>query len=113
MFNSLQSISNHSYSNLLSNPGYQDITHLINFSLLHKLTEKLNLKSEAIVTQGKFLKRMGIIERANILSSNKNFKEKSEIFYRLKRLIHPNEMGNLFKVFFFKKKGIKFNLGFI
>ena len=113
MFNSLQSISNHSYSNLLSNPGYQDITHLINFSFFHKLTTKLNLKSEAIVTQGKFLKRMGIIERANILSSKKNFKEKSEIFYRLKRLIHPNEMGNLFKVFFFKKKGIKFNLGFI
>ena len=113
MFNSLQSISNHSYSNLLSNPGYQDITHLINFSFFHKLTTKLNLKNEAIVTQGEFLKRMGIIERANILSSNKNFKEKSEIFYRLKRLIHPNEMGNLFKVFFFKKKGIKFNLGFI
>ena len=56
---------------------------------------------------------MGIIERANILSTNKSFKEKSEIFYRLKRLIHPNEMGNLFKVFFFKKKGIKFNLGFV
>ena len=85
----------------------------IDFSFFHKLTTKLNLKSEAIVTQGEFLKRMGIIERANILSSNKNFKEKSEIFYRLKRLIHPNEMGNLFKVFFFKKKGIKFNLGFI
>jgi len=113
MFNSLQSISNHSYSNLLSNPGYQDITHLINFSLLHKLTAKLDLKNEAIVTQGEFLKRMGIIERANILSSNKSFKDKSGIFYRLKRLIHPNEMGNLFKVFFFKKKGIKFNLGFI
>ena len=80
MFNSLQSISNHSYSNLLSNPGYQDITHLINFSFFHKLATKLNLKSEAIVTQGEFLKRMGIIERANILSLNKNFKEKSEIF---------------------------------
>ena len=47
---------------------------------------------------------MGIIERANILSLNKNFKEKSEIFYRLKRLIHPKEMGDLFKVIFLKKK---------
>ena len=54
MFNSLQSISNHSYSNLLLNPGNQDITHLIDFSFFHKFTTKLNLKSEPIVTQGQF-----------------------------------------------------------
>ena len=40
------------------------------------------------------------------------FKEKSDLFYRLKRLIHEKEMGDLFKVLFFKKKGLSFNLGF-
>ena len=112
MFNSLQSIKKHNYTNVLSDPGQQDITHLINFSLINKISLKLGLQTESIVTQGKFLKNLGIIERANILSSKKNFKEKSDIFYRLKRLIHPNEMGDLFKVFFCKKKNTKFNLGF-
>ena len=113
MFNSLQSVKNHKNSDILSNPGNQDITHLINFSFLKQLAKKYNLDSEKIVNQGSFLKKMGIIERANILSLNKNFKEKADIYYRLKRLIHPNEMGDLFKVCFFKKKGNKFNLGFI
>ena len=55
---------------------------------------------------------MGILKRANILTKNTSFKSKADIYYRLKRLIDPNEMGKLFKVIFFKKKGIKFNLGF-
>ena len=33
-------------------------------------------------------------------------------FYRLRRLLDPKEMGDLFKVMFAQKKGKKFNLGF-
>ena len=55
---------------------------------------------------------MGIINRANILIKNISFKDKADIYYRLKRLLNPNEMGKIFKVIFFKKKGVKFNLGF-
>ena len=40
------------------------------------------------------------------------FKEKANMFYRLKRLIDHREMGNLFKVLFAQKKGRKFSLGF-
>ena len=40
------------------------------------------------------------------------FKEKANMFYRLKRLIDYREMGNLFKVLFAQKKGRKFSLGF-
>ena len=55
---------------------------------------------------------MGIIERANILSRNMTFKSKANMYYRLKRLLNPNEMGELFKVLFAQKKGGKFSLGF-
>ena len=113
MFNSLQSVKKHRGSHILSDPGNQDITHLLNFTFLEKLSNQYKLDAEKIITQGKFLKTMGIIERANTLSKSKNFKEKADIYYRLKRLVHPNEMGDLFKVFFLKKKGNKFNLGFI
>ena len=40
------------------------------------------------------------------------FKEKANLFYRLKKLLDPKEMGSLFKVIFAKKKGKKFSLGF-
>ncbi len=112
MFNTLQSVKNHSYSKILLNPGKQDITHLINFSFLSNLIKELNLEYEGITNQGFFLKKMGIIERANIISKKYKFKKKLDLFYRLKRLIHPNEMGNVFKVIYIKKKGQNFNLGF-
>ena len=112
MFDTLQSIKRHSYSKVLSNPGKQDITHLINFNFLSNLIKKFNLRSEGITTQGIFLKKMGIIERANIIAKKYNFKKKVDLFYRLKRLIQPNEMGSIFKVICLKKKGQNFNLGF-
>ena len=65
-----------------------------------------------LTTQKSFLIKMGIKQRAEIISRNKSFLEKTEIFYRLKRLIDKKQMGNLFKVMLIKKKGNKFNLGF-
>ena len=40
------------------------------------------------------------------------FKEKANMFYRLKRLLDYREMGILFKVLFAQKKDRKFSLGF-
>ena len=55
---------------------------------------------------------MGILERANILSKKMTFKEKTNMFYRLKRLLDYTEMGSLFKLLFAYKKGRKFSLVF-
>ena len=67
---------------------------------------------EKITTQSEFLKRIGILERANILSKKMTFKQKANLFYRMKKLLNYNEMGNLFKVIFAQKKNGKFSLGF-
>ena len=112
MSNSLQSVKKHSYSKLLYNVGKSDITHHINFNLFAKIIKGLDLQLEKITDQGTFLQKMGIIHRAKILTKNVNFKVKADYYYRLKRLLDKNEMGQLFKVFFFKKKGIRFSLGF-
>ena len=112
MSNSLQSIKKHNYSKILSNVGNSDITHHINFNLFSKIIKNLGLHLEGITEQGIFLQKMGIIHRANILTKNVNFNVKADIYYRLKRLLDRNEMGQIFKVMFFKKKGVKFNLGF-
>jgi len=110
--NTLQSIKKHRYENIFLMPGNSDITSHINFKLFHKILKKSNLNVKKITTQNEFLKKIGILERANILSKKMTFKEKANMFYRLKRLLDHKEMGFLFKVLFAQKKGKKFSLGF-
>ena len=110
--NTLQSVRRHKYSNIFSDPGNADITSHINYQLFSKILIKNNLQVEKIVSQSEFFQKLGIIERANIISKKMNFKSKTEMYYRLKKLLHYGEMGDLFKVLFAKKKGIKFSLGF-
>ena len=71
-----------------------------------------NLDAKKITNQSEFLKKIGILERANILSGTMTFKAKANMFYRLKRLLDPKGMGNLFKVIFAQKKDGNFSLGF-
>ena len=112
MKNTLKGISNHKFANVLNNVGKTDITHNINFKLFKELIERTgNLKSN-LTTQRKFLIKMGIKQRAEIISKNLNFLKKTDIYYRLKRLIDEKQMGNLFKVMLIKNKKNKFNLGF-
>ena len=96
----LQSLIKHKRNNLLDNLGKADITSLVNFSLLNEYFVKNNLKVKKIVTQKFFLEKMGIVERANNLSKNMSFKEQSNLYLRLKRLLDTRLMGDLFKVIF-------------
>jgi len=108
----LQSVKKHKYANIFDYVGNSDITSHVNFKLFHEVLKKNNLKVKKIVTQNEFLQKMGIMERANILSEKMTFKEKINMFTRLKRLLGNKDMGNLFKVLFAHKRNEKFNLGF-
>ena len=110
--NTLQSIKRHKYTNIFSIPHHSDITSHLNFKLFNKILIKNNLNVEKITTQSEFLRKIGIFERANILSKKMTFKEKANMYYRLKRLTDYKEMGGLFKVLFAQKKDRKFSLGF-
>tara|TARA_B100000959_G_scaffold75355_1_gene80048 strand:+ start:1996 stop:3060 length:1065 start_codon:yes stop_codon:yes gene_type:complete len=110
--NTLQSVRKHKKVNLFFKPSDSDITSHINFKLFHRILKKNNLCVKKITNQNEFLKKVGILERANILSKKMTFKEKANMFYRLKRLLDPKEMGNLFKVIFAQKKNKNFSLGF-
>ncbi len=112
MRNTLQAISKHKFANILDDIGCVDITHNINFELFKNLTKQIVTLDSILTTQKKFLVKMGIKKRAEIISKNKNFLEKADIFYRLKRLIDEKQMGDLFKVMLIKNKKNKFKLGF-
>ncbi|MDC1151589.1 SAM-dependent methyltransferase [Pelagibacteraceae bacterium] len=96
--NTLQSVMNHKRNNLMNNLGKADITSHVNFKLLSEFFAKNNLKIEKIITQQKFLRNMGIIERAEIIGKKMKFRDQSNMYLRLKRLLSPNLMGELFKV---------------
>ena len=112
MKNTLQSVSNHKFANILENIGNVDITHKINFKLFENFAKKIGGLTNILTTQKKFLINMGIKQRAEIISRNESFLKKADIYYRLNRLIDEKQMGNLFKVMFIKNIKNKFKQGF-
>ena len=112
MKNTLQAVSNHKFANILDDIGTVDITHNINFNLFKKFINKFSGLKSNLTNQKNFLIKMGIKQRAEIISKKHNFLKKADIYYRLKRLIDEKQMGNLFKVMLIKNKDNNFNLGF-
>ncbi len=112
MKNTLKAVSNHKFANIFDNIGDVDITHNINFNLFKRLIKQISGLESNLTTQREFLLKMGIKQRAEIISKNQSFLKKADIFYRLNRLIDEKQMGNLFKVMFIKNQKNKFKLGF-
>ena len=112
MKNTLQAVSRHKYCDVLKNYRNSDITYNLSFNLINKIIKKLGPCSSLSTTQNKFLTKLGILDRAEILSKNMPFSKKADIYFRIKRLIGENQMGHLFKVMFITNLRNKFKLGF-
>ena len=112
MHETLQAVNNHKYSNVLEDIGDSDITYSINFNLFEKFINRFHDLNSIISNQKKFLTSMGILQRAEIISQNIAFSKKTDLFYRIKRLIDEKQMGELFKVMLIKKSDNKFKTGF-
>ena len=112
MKNTLQAVSKHKYSDVLKGFRNSDITYNLSFNLIDKIIKKLGTCSSLLTTQKKFLTKLGILNRAEMLSKNMVFSEKADIYFRVKRLIDEDQMGDLFKVMFVTNHKNKFKLGF-
>ena len=112
MCETLQAVKNHKYSNVLENIGDSDITYNINFNLFKNFTDQFSSIKSIITDQKKFLTSMGILQRAEIVSKNIPFTKKTDLFYRIRRLIDKKQMGELFKVMLIKNIKNKFKTGF-
>ena len=110
--NTLQSVMKHSKNDIFNNLGKADITCHVNFSLLGEYFMKNDLKVKKTITQNEFLNNMGIFQRAEIISKNMKFTEKSDLYLRLKRLLSPQYRGELFKVILAYKSQNNFYNGF-
>ena len=112
MKNTLQAVSKHKHCDVLEGFGNSDITYNLNFNLINRIVKELSSLTSMSTTQGEFLKKLGILERAEILSKKMLFSEKADIYFRIKRLIDKNQMGELFKVMLITTHKNKFKLAF-
>ena len=109
----LQSVKSHKKNEIFENLSDADITSLVNFSLLKDYFLEQNFNLNQVVSQSFFLKKIGILHRAEMLSNKMSFSAKANLYSRLRRLLDSRYMGNLFKVIFAHKNKKEFMLGFI
>jgi NADH dehydrogenase [ubiquinone] 1 alpha subcomplex assembly factor 7 len=102
----LQAVKNHEYVPALAEPGVADITSHVDFDRLAKAS---NCQAWPTITQGVFLRRLGIDARASVLQERS---EAGKIERALDRLIGDDQMGRLFKVLALGKKGAETPAGF-
>jgi NADH dehydrogenase [ubiquinone] 1 alpha subcomplex assembly factor 7 len=93
---SLQGIKDHKYKNVLEDCGVSDISSLVDFEALLRVTPD-DLKVAGVVTQAKFLRECGIAIRYDVLCKQ-NPEQEKDILSGYHRLMDDDQMGSLFKV---------------
>ena len=95
-----QAITRHSFTDPLKNPGQADVTAHVDFQALVRAAEDLGARIHGPITQGEFLKRLGIETRALTLMAKTTPEVSADISSALKRLTDSGRsgMGSMFKV---------------
>jgi NADH dehydrogenase [ubiquinone] 1 alpha subcomplex assembly factor 7 len=95
----LQAVQGHRFADPLAEPGLADLTAHVDFAALARTAEREGARTLGPVTQGAFLHRLGIVERATALKANATKLQAADIDAALLRLTGGGgEMGELFKV---------------
>jgi NADH dehydrogenase [ubiquinone] 1 alpha subcomplex assembly factor 7 len=92
----LQAMCEHKYCDILEKPGQADITAHVDFE---------RLGSGVAMTQGQFLKAMGIELRTEKLAAKLEGQAKADFLAASRRLVDADQMGDLFKVMCVVQKG--------
>jgi NADH dehydrogenase [ubiquinone] 1 alpha subcomplex assembly factor 7 len=91
----LQAVAGHAPADPLASPGAADLTAHVRF---RALAEASGLRPHGPVGQGAFLERLGIGRRAARLGEGFDVAARERLAAQTRRLTHPAEMGQLFKV---------------
>ena len=93
-----QALKGHEHVGPLTTPGQADLTAHVDFEALALTARAAGCAHTRLVPQGVFLERLGITQRAQALASPLAGPALETLVQSLRRLTHPEEMGNLFKV---------------
>lgn len=91
----LQAVKDHKEVDELDVPGECDLTAHVDFEMLCAATPS---QFSRVTPQGVFLERLGITTRAQVLAQQMEPVQIEQHVAAHRRLTHPEEMGNLFKV---------------
>jgi SAM-dependent MidA family methyltransferase len=94
----LQAARAHAPTDPLAAPGEADLTLHVRFRGLAEAAESRGAAAAPLATQGVFLERLGVTPRAEALARGRAPTEVAAIARAHRRLTHPDEMGNLFRV---------------
>ena len=92
---SLQAVRGHRGAGILDRPGETDLSAHVDFGALAAAAA---VPVFGPVSQGDFLRRLGIEERARTLKGRASAEQARAIDAALARLIAPDQMGTLFRV---------------
>jgi SAM-dependent MidA family methyltransferase len=93
----LQALARHRHEDVLASPGQADLTAHVDFAALAAVAARHGLAAR-LETQGDFLLRSGLLERAGALGAGRDEVMQERLGSVVERLAGPAEMGNLFKV---------------
>ncbi|MCW5704239.1 MAG: SAM-dependent methyltransferase, partial [Bradyrhizobium sp.] len=93
-------IARHSFTDPLKNPGQADVTAHVDFQALARAADDLGARVHGPVTQGDFLRRLGVETRAATLKAKATPEASADVDAALKRLTDSGRggMGSMFKV---------------
>ncbi len=94
----LQAVRDHEFASLLDAPGEADLTAHVDFEALSNAAQVAGARAHGPVPQGHFLMALGLEDRARTLLATADAARREEIAGARHRLVHPDEMGLLFKV---------------
>lgn len=101
----LQALRGHASEHPLCSPGEADLTVHVDFESFAATLVGAGFEVDGPISQGEFLGRLGIVERASRLMSA-NPAKAGEIELGIARLIAPQGMGSRFKVIGFQSPGL-------
>ncbi|CCQ72279.1 class I SAM-dependent methyltransferase [Magnetospira sp. QH-2] len=93
----LQAVRSQEYTEVLADPGNADLTAHVDFEALADAAELGGGRCFGPIAQGHFLMALGIEMRAQALLDSADETQRQEIMAAHHRLVHPDEMGLLFK----------------
>lgn len=94
----LQAIRAHRFVSVLQDVGENDVTSHVDFSALARVAKLADMYVYGPAGQGVFLESLGVKQRAEMLMWGKPPPQQKEIIEGMRRLTHPAQMGQLFRV---------------
>ncbi|KAJ3208010.1 Diphthamide biosynthesis protein 2 [Entophlyctis luteolus] len=100
MADSWRGIERHTFVSPLARPGDVDLTADVDFSFLRKAFKDAGTTSSVLLSQGEFLRSMGIVQRLQVLLKVADADKRKELSQSYERLVGgsgTNGMGDIYK----------------